>query len=170
MAASIFIEGAGLLANYVSDLLSVQFDVTRHTSLAEIPKETEFVLVLHDAWRPSLDRKAEETLRTKGIPWLRAFVSFGEGVIGPIAFPDRPGCSVCADVRRLIAGPDRREMWELQNKLALVGGLERDAWSSRTGLSQLTLLINREVERFLRGETTHLEDHVFITNLRTLET
>jgi ribosomal protein S12 methylthiotransferase accessory factor len=170
MAANILIEGTGLLADFVDDLLSVRCSVTRQSRIEEIPKETKLVLKLHDAWPPSIHHKTEEKLRSTGIPWLRAIVSLGEGIIGPMVFQDRPGCSSCADIRRLIAGPDRREMWELQNKLAVAGGLERDAWASRTGLAQMAILINREVERFLRGETTDLEDHVFITSLRTLQT
>ena len=84
---------------------------------AGVPETTDLVLVLHDAWNPSVHQKAEEVLRPTGIPWLRGFVSFGEGVIGPLVRPDTPGCSQCADMRRLMAGRDRKEMWELQQRL-----------------------------------------------------
>jgi ribosomal protein S12 methylthiotransferase accessory factor len=170
MAVSIFIEGTGLLADYVETLLSSHFEVTRHGSLAEIPNESELALILDDTWHPHIYHKAEEIFRSAGIPMLRAFVSFGEGIIGPFSFPDRPGCSSCTDLRRLIAGPYRREMWELQSKLALAEGLQPDAWSSRTGLSQMAFLINREVQRFLQGEPTCLEEHALVIDLRTLQT
>ena len=44
----------------------------------------------------------------------------------------------------------------------------RDAWASRTGLSQMATLIGNEVQRVLQGESSNLEERVFITNLRTL--
>jgi ribosomal protein S12 methylthiotransferase accessory factor len=170
MAAGIFIEGTGLLADYVEAILSRQFNVTRHSSLAEAPKETELALILDDTCHPSLYHKAGEIFHSAAIPWLRAFVSFGEGIIGPFAFPDRPGCSSCTDLRRLIAGPDRREMWELQNKLALMEGVQPDAWASRTGLSQMAFLISWEVQSFLQGKPTRIEAHAFVIDLRTLQT
>jgi ribosomal protein S12 methylthiotransferase accessory factor len=170
MGRNVLVEGTGLLPEYVKELLSTRFNILRCRSLDEIPNETEFALVLDDSWRPSLYRKAAKIFRSAAIPWLRAFVSFGEGITGPIVIPDKPGCTSCAELRRLIAGPNRREMWDLQNKLSLGEGLKHDAWASRTGLSQMAILINHEVERFLQGEPTCLNEHVFITNLRTLET
>ena len=44
----------------------------------------------------------------------------------------------------------------------------RDAWASRTGLSQMATLICKEVQRILQGEPSNLEERVFIINLRTL--
>ncbi|WP_416826221.1 TOMM precursor leader peptide-binding protein [Ectobacillus polymachus] len=170
MAAKILIEGEGLLADYVSDLLSNQYDVRRQSNLAEVPEEIELALVLHDAWHPSIHQKAEEKFRTTSIPWLRGFISFGEGIIGPIVFPDGPGCSRCADIRRLIAGPDRLEMWGLQIRMAEAGEIRSDAWASRTGLLHMALLIIKEAQKVLKGERTYLENRMYITNLRTLLT
>ena len=47
-------------------------------------------------------------------------------------------------------------------------GVLRDAWVSRTGLSQMAALISNEVRRILQGESSNLKEKVFITNLRTL--
>ena len=104
MAAHILIDGQGLLADFVYDQLSGNYLVKRQSILEEVPEETELALVLHDAWHPSVHQKAEERFRATGIPWLRGFVSFGEGIIGPLVRPDTPGCSRCADIRRMIAG------------------------------------------------------------------
>lgn len=168
MAAYILIDGEGLLAGYVFDQLSGNYLVRRQSLLEEVPEETELALVLHDAWHPSIHLKAEEKYRNTGIPWLRGFVSFGEGIIGPLVRPDTPGCSCCADIRRMIAGPDRQEMWELQLRMSAGEGVLRDAWASRTGLSHMAALICNEVQRVLQGEPSHLEERLFITNLRTL--
>ena len=101
MAAHILIDGQGLLADFVYDQLSGNYLVKRQSILEEVPEETELALVLHDAWHPSVHQKAEERFRATGIPWLRGFVSFGEGIIGPLVHPDTPGCSRCADIRRI---------------------------------------------------------------------
>ncbi len=168
MAAHILIDGEGLLADYVFDQLSGNYLVRRHSLLEEVPEEIEIALVLHDAWNPAIHKKAEEKYRNTGIPWLRGFVSFGEGIIGPLVRPDTPGCSYCADIRRMIAGSDRKEMWQLQVRMAAGEGLMQDAWASRTGLSHMAALICNEVQKILQGEPSNLEERVLLINLRTL--
>lgn len=168
MTAQILIIGHGLLADFVHDQLSGNYHIKRQRILEVVPEETELALVLHDAWHPSVHQKAEESFRDEGIPWLRGFVSFGEGIIGPLVHPDTPGCSCCVDMRRIVAGPDRQEMWEFQVRMASGEGVQRDAWASRTGLSQMATLICKEVQKVLQGESSILEERVFITNLRTL--
>ncbi|WP_066390183.1 TOMM precursor leader peptide-binding protein [Neobacillus mesonae] len=168
MTACILIEGAGLLADYVYNQLSTSYFVRRQSILEEVPSETELALVLDDAWNPSVHQKAEQRLRAAGIPWLRGFVSFGEGIIGPLVKPDTAGCSLCADKRRLIAGPDRLEMWSLRTRMGTEAGGLRDAWASRSGLLHMASLICNEVQKVLHGESSFLEERMFITNLRTL--
>ncbi|MDR7002086.1 TOMM precursor leader peptide-binding protein [Neobacillus niacini] len=168
MTAQILIDGDGLLAGYVCNQLSTNYLVRRQSIFDEIPEETELALVLDDAWHPTKHRKADERFRTAGIPWLRGFVSFGEGIIGPFVRPATPGCSRCADKRRLLAGPDRLEMSEIHTRLTAGAGVTRDAWSTRSGLSQMAIFIRNEVEKVLQGESSTLEEKMFITNLKTL--
>jgi ribosomal protein S12 methylthiotransferase accessory factor len=170
MAGSVLVEGTNFLAEHVKELLSSKYNIIHCRNLEEVPKETEFALILDDAWHPGHYHKAEKIFRNAAIPWLRSFVSFGEGITGPIILPDQPGCTSCVDLRRLIAGPDRREMWDLQNKLSLMNRTIPDAWASRNGLVQMAFLIEREVQTFLQGNRTGCNGHIFITNLKTLET
>jgi len=170
MGACVLMVGEGILADFVYETLAAQYQVVRQIDFEEgVPDETDFALVLHDAWHPSIHYKAEEVLRPLGIPWLRGFVSFGEGVIGPLVRPNTPGCSQCADMRRLIAGYDRKEMWELQRRMAVQGGIQRDAWATRTGLLQMAHLIAEETQRVLEGSRAHLEERLFLVNLKTLK-
>ena len=170
MGTCVLMVGEGVLADFVYEKLSAQYQVVRQIDFEEgIPEETGLALVLHDAWHPSVHHKAEEVLRPLGIPWLRGFVSFGEGVIGPLVRPNTPGCSQCADMRRLIAGYDRKEMWELQRRMAVQGGIQRDAWASRTGLLQMAHLIVTETQRVLEGSRARLEERLFLINLKTLK-
>ncbi|RST72271.1 bacteriocin biosynthesis protein SagD [Siminovitchia acidinfaciens] len=168
MSAHVLIVGQGLLADFVHDQLSGSYLVKRQSIKEEIPEYTKLALVLHDACHPSVHQKAEERFRATGIPWLRGFVSFGEGIIGPFVNPNTPGCSRCADLRLIIAGEDRREMWEFQMRMSAGEGVRRDAWASRPGLSQMATLICNEVHGVFQGQPSNLEEKVFITNLRTL--
>ncbi|MBY0122872.1 TOMM precursor leader peptide-binding protein [Bacillus sp. S/N-304-OC-R1] len=168
MSAFILIDGEGLLAEYVYDQLSPNYSLRRQSILEEVPENTELILVLHDTWKPSVHLKAEERLRALGIPWLRGFISYGEGIIGPFVRPDVPGCSHCADIRLLLAGPDRKETLGLRMRMTTTEGLLRDAWASRTGLWQMAILISNEVMKIIQGEQNGLGERMFITNLKTL--
>ena len=46
----------------------------------------------------------------------------------------------------------------------------RDAWVTHSGLFQMATLITNEVRRVFQGESSKLEERVFIMNLRTLST
>ncbi|MCK0470548.1 TOMM precursor leader peptide-binding protein [Halalkalibacter sp. APA_J-10(15)] len=168
MATIILMDGSGLLADFVYHQLSGTHLIKRQSIVEDLPDETELALVLHDSWHPSVHEKAEERFRDAGIPWLRGFISFGEGIIGPFVRPDTTGCSYCADMRRIIAGFDRQEMWEFQRRMPAEEGILQDAWASRIGLSQMATLISNEVRRILQGVSSNLEEKVFITNMRTL--
>lgn len=170
MSAIIVIVGEGVLADSVCGELSTHFEVVRQIDFeAGVPEAVDLVLVLHDAWHPSVHQKAEELLQPAGIPWLRGFVSFGEGVIGPLVRPGTQGCSQCADTRRLMAGRERKEMRKLQQRLMSHGGIPRDAWASRTGLLQVAHLLVVEARRVLQGKTVQTAGRVFLINLQTLE-
>ncbi|MDQ0246819.1 ribosomal protein S12 methylthiotransferase accessory factor [Bacillus fengqiuensis] len=171
MSAVVAVVGEGLLSDFVCGELSTQYQVIRHTDFgAGIPESADLVLLLHDTWNPSVHQQAEEVLWPIGIPWLRGFVSFGEGVVGPLVRPGTAGCSQCAELRRLMAGRDRKEMWEVQQRrLAEQGGMPGDAWASRTGLLQMAHLLEAEVQRALQGNQSHLEGRIFLINLRTLK-
>ncbi|MEH7226727.1 TOMM precursor leader peptide-binding protein [Bacillus sp. JJ1566] len=169
MNGIVVIIGEGFLADHVSKELASHFMLIRHPDFdSGIPEETDLVLVLNEAWNPSIHQKAEKLLRPKGVPWLRGFVSFGEGVVGPLVLPDSPGCSQCADMRRLMAGRDRIEMQHLQEHLALQRGITRDIWASNTGLLQMAYLIVGETKRILNGDVSHSEGNLFLINLKTL--
>ncbi|CEG26320.1 TOMM precursor leader peptide-binding protein [Bacillus sp. B-jedd] len=168
MAAQILIDGNGLLADIVYHQLSKSHAIKRQSIEEAIPAGTELALVLHDSWQPAVHQKAEKRFREAGVPWLRGFVSFGEGIIGPFVRPDTEGCCCCADIRLLTAGPDRQEMWQFQAKMAAEKDIRRDAWVSRSGLSQMAELVSHEVGRILKGEASSLEESIYITNLKTL--
>ncbi|MDQ0268595.1 TOMM precursor leader peptide-binding protein [Cytobacillus purgationiresistens] len=170
MSAVILVVGEGFLADRVCGELTTKYEVIRQTDFeSEIPEATDLALVLHDTWDPSIHQQAEEELRPIEIPWLRGFVSFGEGVIGPLVRPNDPGCSQCADLRKLMAGRDRKEMWEIQKGIAVNGTPPSDIWASRSGLLQIAYLLEAEIERILQGAQAEAEERIYIINLKTLK-
>jgi ribosomal protein S12 methylthiotransferase accessory factor len=166
---NVLVIGEGMLADMVTKELSAQCKVFSCGDIeAKIPATADLVLVLHDSWNPSLHLKAEETLRPTHIPWLRGFVSFGEGVVGPLVRGETQGCSQCADTRKLMAGRDRKEMWKLQQMLSEDERKKPDAWSSKTGMRQLGHVITREAQKILLGKEARSEGRMFLLNLHTL--
>jgi len=169
MSSFVVIVGEGWMADRVCADLSARYPVFRQDDFEKrFPVNTDLVLTLHDTWNPAVHLKAEEVMRQTSIPWMRGFVSFGEGIVGPLVRPNTPGCSQCADLRRLLGGQERNEMLGVQQKLADDGGITRDPWASNTGLLQMTHLIVAEASRFLDGETAHSEGRICLTDLKTL--
>ncbi|TDF98017.1 TOMM precursor leader peptide-binding protein [Paenibacillus piri] len=170
MNIEVAIIGEGGLADLVGGELSALCRIVRLSDFkGGVPESADFALVLHDAWQPSVHREAEELLRAAGIPWLRGFVAFGEGVIGPLVRPGMSGCTQCADTRRLLAGRDRKETWMLEQRLAEAGGISHDAWASRTGLIQMAQLLVKESLEILRGSRPRSEERMFFMDMKTLQ-
>lgn len=169
MSAVVSIVGSGLLADCVNAELSGQYEVIRLPDFERgIPDRADLVLVLHDAWHPAVHQSAE-MLRQVGIPWLRGFVAFGEGIIGPLIEPGIQGCSQCADSRHLMATDDRKELHELQSKLSTNGGIASDAWASRMGFMQMAHVITEETRLVLHERSARTAGHLILFNLQTME-
>ena len=170
MSAIVLVVGDGVVADSVCQELFAHYHVVRQTEFeAVVPKKTDLALVLQDAWNPSVHQQAEEWFRRTGTPWLRGFVSFGEGVVGPLVRPGTQGCSQCADLRRLMAGRDRQEMWEMQQRMKESRGMQPEGWASSTGLLQLAHQLRAEVQRILQGDYALSEGQVCLINLKTLK-
>jgi ribosomal protein S12 methylthiotransferase accessory factor len=170
MSAIVAVVGEGVLSDLVCRELADLYQILRLANFkAGAPKAADLALVLHDSWHPFVHREAEKEMQAAGIPWLRGFVAFGEGVIGPLVRPDMAGCSQCADTRRLMAGRDRRETWMLQQRLADDGGIPCDVWASRTGLLHMAYLLAAETQKVLQGRRSHSEKRVFFLDMKTLK-
>ncbi|KRE39934.1 TOMM precursor leader peptide-binding protein [Paenibacillus sp. Soil522] len=168
MSAIVAVIGEGQLADYVCGELSADYQIVRQMDFtSEVPETAKLALVLHDGYMPSDHQFAEEEFQRSGIPWLRGFVSFGEGVIGPLVVPGAAGCGSCADLRRLMAGNDRKEMWEIQQHL-MQEGISSDVWSSRLGLLHMAQVVAAEVRRVLTGSPARTENRIMLIHLQTL--
>ncbi|NOU98719.1 TOMM precursor leader peptide-binding protein [Paenibacillus planticolens] len=154
MNAIISVVGEGLLADFVCGKLVDSYQVLRQTDFTlDLPKAAKLVLVLHDEWPSSGYFAAEELLQQVGIPWLRGFISMNEGIIGPLVRPGAPGCSQCADNRRFTASP---------------GDIQSEK-SSPSGIWHTAHLLIAETQRVLLGSRAYTEEHMYIVNLKTLD-
>lgn len=172
MTQNILLIGDGLLTDYVHEQLCKQYSLIRqHTITEALPENIHLALVLHDGSPSSVHRDAELIFRSNNIPWLRAFTSFGEGIIGPYVKPLTTGCSHCADGRRFIAGFDQKEMWELQRKYALKADnvTRRDVRATQNGMLQMCQLIHAETEKILAHGYSSLENELILLDLQTLQ-
>ena len=169
MNSFVVIVGDGMLADRVCAQISAWYPVFRQSNFKKrFPVRADLVLALDDKWNPAVHQQAEEVTRGAKVQWLRGFISFGEGVIGPLVRPDRPGCSQCADLRRLLGGKERHEMLEVQGTLAEAGGMTRDPWASNTGLVHMAHIIAAEARRVIEGEKPLSEGRVCLTELKSL--
>ncbi|WP_347551326.1 TOMM precursor leader peptide-binding protein [Pseudalkalibacillus hwajinpoensis] len=170
MSASITLVGNGVLQERIAEELAPHHHLTLLSDLdGPIPKRTTLLLVIHDFWNPSIHKKAEEVARELGINWLRGFLSFGEGVVGPLVRPGKEGCSQCADTRKMMAVNDREDMWNIQQVLSKADDGIHDEWVSQTGLLQMAQLIKNEVQNMLHLQSPQLESSIHLINLGSLE-
>ncbi len=170
MNAIVAVIGEGILTDIVCEELSIHYELVRQSDFGTgVPEAVELALVLNDAWNPSIHLQAEEVFHQTETSWLRGFVAFGEGVVGPLIRPGKPGCSQCADLRSLMAGNDRKETWELRQKLSESEGIPSEPWASRSGLRQVAHLLVEEARRVLQDRQAQTEGRVFLINLQTLK-
>ncbi|WP_273834235.1 TOMM precursor leader peptide-binding protein [Guptibacillus sedimenti] len=169
MSAHITLVGNGLLRDCVAEQLAPHHLTLLSDLEGTIPEETSLLLVIHDSWHPSLHTQAEEVARELGINWLRAFLSFGEGVIGPLVQPGIAGCSQCADTRKMMAATDREDLWKIQQVLTQRGNGSEDQWISQTSLLQIAQLIKNEVQHLADGKPPQFLNAIHLLNLASLE-
>jgi ribosomal protein S12 methylthiotransferase accessory factor len=168
LSAAVAVIGRGKLCELVSDRLAMRYEMIRLPDLGDgVPDRADLALVLSDGWNPGLHLEAEQALRKPGIPWLRGFVLFGEGLVGPLVLPDRPGCTQCADYRSMMAGRDRKETWAIKRMMVEQGGERPEPWASRSGLHQLAILIAEESERILTGRRPVTAERMLLLHLAT---
>lgn len=169
MSAILAVIGEGQLADFVCDELAQQYQLARQKDFStDVPETAKLALVLHDGYNPSDHQLAEEVFGRLGVPWLRGFVSFGEGIIGPIVIPGTTGCSSCADLRRLMAGNDRKEMWRIQEEHYMHREALADTWSSPIALLHMAHVIADEARSMLAGSATRTKNRLMFIHLQTL--
>lgn len=165
------VVGKGQLAEFVCERLSYPYKIAHQVDLKSgVPKTAELVLVVDDDWRVSDYETAEQVLQRGGIPWLSSFILYDEAIVGPLVRPGIPGCSQCADMRRLMAGNNSENTLKLQMDLLMHGAVSRDSSASRLGILHTSCFIVEEAHRILHGGRALSEGKQYIVDLTTLRT
>ncbi|CAG7654845.1 TOMM precursor leader peptide-binding protein [Paenibacillus allorhizosphaerae] len=167
---TVVVIGEGMLADKVCRRLS-GFSVVRRSDFGEDIPAAQLALVLQDQERSSLHLEAQQALEPLGIPWLCAYVSMGEGVVGPLLRPGMIGCLQCAETRRSLAGSNRQETEEMLMKLVSPDYIPSFAKEiSPTGFGYMAHMVSEEAAKVLRGDHANTEEHVYLINLGDLST
>jgi len=165
---TVAVIGEGILADTVCKHLSGLTLVRRKDFSEDIPT-VDLVLVLQEEDNSSYYFEAEQIMRPRGIPWLCAYVSLGEGIIGPLNVPGRTGCFQCAEERLSLAGSNRKEVEDLLMKLVSDDYVPQNtAEISPAGASYMAHIISAETDKVLRGDRTNTEEHLYLINLSNL--
>ena len=134
MAAQILMDGKGLLADIVYNQLSENYSLKRQSILEEVSRRNRISSsasrCLASIGLSKSGKKIEVLKVSRGFEVL--FHLERESLVHSYDLIHL-GCSCCADMRRIIAGPDRQEMWEFQERMAEGEGVLRDAWVTRFG-------------------------------------
>ncbi|AZB41818.1 bacteriocin biosynthesis protein SagD [Bacillus sp. FJAT-42376] len=162
---TIAVIGEGALADLASEQLASSYEVIHAKAAGDGTAGAQIALLLQDGWNASFYRENRKKLG--GVPRLYAYMSFGEAVIGPFEEDGWKGCVYCASVRRLMAGRDRKEMWDLTERLDETGS-SRDAWATRAAMEQVIHVIGDEIRLSLSGKPVRSEGAVYLMNLKTL--
>lgn len=165
---SVVIIGEGMLADAVCKRMS-RFSLVRRKDFSEDMPAADLVLALEEQDNPSFYLDAEQVLRPRGIPWLCAYLSLGEGVVGPLIHPGKAGCFQCAETRLAMAGSHRQEVEEMLMKLVSPDFVPKyTAEISPAGAGYLAHIIAGEAAKVLRGDKANTEEHVYLIDLKNL--
>lgn len=110
-------------------------------------------LSIHDTWQPRTQSILNRYSLQWRIPWLRAYVGWGQGVIGPCVFPWESGCMTCAETRQLAAREDAPHCIALNKYLsnACLQPSPHASWLTSFSQEILTALLVEEVTTFLKA-------------------
>ncbi|TDF98014.1 TOMM precursor leader peptide-binding protein [Paenibacillus piri] len=165
---TVVVVGEGMFADTVCMHLS-GFPVVRRPDFSEQLPAADLVLVLGGS--SSTHLQAEEILRPLGISWLCAYVSDGEGVVGPLVRPGSAGCSQCAESRRSMAGSGGKGMDDLLTSLVFPDQSPQPAAElPPAGLRHMAHILSAETARVIRGDKAHSEGCIYLINLDNLST
>ncbi|WMT39670.1 TOMM precursor leader peptide-binding protein [Paenibacillus sp. D2_2] len=165
---TVAVIGEGILADAVCKRLS-SISFVRKKDLSEDIPAVDLVLMLKDEDNSTYYYEAEKLLRPRGIPWLCAHVSLGEGIIGPLNVPGTSGCFQCAETRVSLAGSNRQEVEDLLMQLMSDDFIPHNtAQISPAGASYMAHIISAETDKVLRGDRANTEEHLYLINLNNL--
>jgi len=131
----------------------------------------DIVVFCSDIWSPRTLQETNRLCRQAQVALLPIFTQFDEAIVGPCAVPHQPGCTSCAELRRLgaTAGePDRellRQSFEQEDEPEVT-----QSWLSSFSLETLAVLATQEIRAYLQNlEQLQTACAMLTLSLATLE-
>lgn len=165
---TVVVVGEGKLADSVCKQLS-GLRVARLPQFGGSLPAADLLLVLQDQDSSSVLREAERLLQPHGVPWLCAYISSGEGIVGPLVRPGLAGCTQCAENRLAIAGRSRKGLDALFMSLIDPDYAPPPSKElSSAGFRHMARIIAAETAAVLQGGKANTEGHVYIIDFNHL--
>lgn len=171
--SAVLIIGEGTLADIVYTRLQEhsEWTVARIGSINEDMPSANIVIVLQDQENTGFMLEVNGKVQPQGIPWFSAYISGEEGIIGPLNRSDSAGCFQCADTRLSLAGSNRSSGEDMLMMLVSPDYVLQNAPGiGAAAYRSMALLIEEEAANILNGKKVFTEEHVYIMNLRSLNT
>lgn len=139
--SNIILIGEGVLQKAVRQALVPRWNLAAMTpeALDSASLGQTALISVSDSWQPDLDQRLNAFSVTKGIPWLRVYLAFGVGIVGPWVRPGIPGCVRCAELRELLAREDGPQFLQLRERIGQQPSSSARSWltgASATILAQ----------------------------------
>lgn len=171
--SAVLIIGKGTLADIVYTRLQEhsEWTVARIGNINEDMPKASIAIVLQEHENLGLLLEVNEKVKPLEIPWFPAYISEEEGIIGPLTRSDSAGCFQCAATRLSLAGSSRSPGKDMLMMLVSPDYIPQDAPRIDTAAYRsMALLIEEETANILNGKKVFTEGHVYIMNLRSLDT
>lgn len=138
---------------------------------------------IDETWQPGMHATLNRYSLEQRIPWLRAYVGLGKGIIGPCVFPWESGCVTCLETRQMAAMEDAAAFSVLYQYLCdgTIQSSPQSCWLTAFSQDILTALLVEEVHTFLNRQedmrtrnalmalqldTLHMSTHHFLADSR----
>lgn len=165
--------GQGLIYQQVQRQLANAYHVLECSteSAPEQLARCQMLLYCRDTWQPEELQKVNRRCLQAGVAWLPVFTQFDEAVIGPCVVPQKPGCTSCAELRKLGATSSEPERELLRQYLSYRRKpASSQPWLSSFSLNMLAALVHEEVATYLcQPEQVRTECALLSVALASLE-
>jgi len=131
----------------------------------------QIIVYCSDVWTPRTLREINRCCLQAGVALLPVYTQFDEGVIGPCVFPQKQGCTSCAELRKSGAASFEADRQFLQQYLSKeCVSVVCQPWLSSFSQNILGLLAAKEIATYLRRSDQIQTGSALLTvSLETLE-
>lgn len=126
------------------------------------------IIYCSDTWSPKTLREINKRCLQEQVALLPVFTQFDEAIIGPCVLPQKPGCTSCAELRKLGATSTEADRQLLRQQE--YEPVASQPWLSPFSLETIAVLVGEEISAYMRGpEQPQTVSALLTVSLATLE-